>query len=437
MPLSAREAVLKLLNDTDRKALQSGNCVERLNTDFGLDYKDSALAVNIYLGCIQFRNKIDYYINSCSESSPGKIDIEVRNMLRMAVYQMLWLDRVPDHAAVNEAVKLCKKYNPRAVSFVNAVLRRISSAKSSLPAVCGDTAERFAVEYSAERWFVEYLIGRFGEKSAEKFLDESNKPAPLSLRINSIRISAEEYKQLLNNSEIPYSEHVLEDLIFTEAREVRKLPGFSEGFFFIQDPAAAMCIVIGGAKPGMRVLDACSSPGGKAFSAAINMNNTGSILACDINGSKVERVREGAKRLGLDIISCSVQDAKCYNKELDSVFDLVIADVPCSGFGVIRKKPEIKYKTRDEIAALPDIQKSMIDNLSRYVRPGGTLLYSTCTILREENEDVVEAFLSEHSEFQADNFNCCGITGVEGMYTFLPHIDGTDGFFAAKMTRVT
>ena len=147
MLLSAREAVLRLLNDTERKCLQSGYCVERLNTDFGLNNRDSALAVNIYLGCIQFRNKLDFYINACSDTSSGKIDIDVRNMLRMAVYQMLWLDRVPDHAAVDEAVKICRKYNPRAVSFVNAVLRRISSSKSKLPAVCGDAAERFSVEY--------------------------------------------------------------------------------------------------------------------------------------------------------------------------------------------------------------------------------------------------------------------------------------------------
>ena len=156
MSLSAREAVLKLLNDTERKGLQSGNCVERLNSDFGLDDKDSAFAVNIYLGCIQFKYRIDSYINACSDIAPAKIDLGVRNILRMAVYQMLWLDRVPDHAAMDEAVKICRKYNPRAVSFVNAVLRRISSSKSKLPAVCGDAAERFSVEYSAEKWFVEY-----------------------------------------------------------------------------------------------------------------------------------------------------------------------------------------------------------------------------------------------------------------------------------------
>ncbi len=436
MSLSAREAVLKLLNDTERKGLQSGGCVERLNSDFVLDDKDSAFAVNIYLGCIQFKYRIDSYINACSDIAPAKIDLGVRNILRMAVYQMLWLDRVPVHAAVDEAVKLCRKYNPRAASFTNAVLRHISSIKDRLPAFTGDASERLAVEYSTENWFAEYLIGSLGESSAEAFLAESNKPAPLSLRINTVKISSEEYKELLNLNGIPFREHTFEALVLADRRDVKEFPGFKEGFFFIQDPAAAMCTGIAGVEPGMKILDACSSPGGKSFSTAIEMNNTGSILACDISGKKTEKVRAGAERLGLDIISCSVQDARNYNEEMDSSFDIVLADVPCSGLGVLRKKPEIKYKTRDEISALPEIQKNIIDNLSRYVKPGGILLYSTCTVLREENEDVVDGFLSEHKGFTACDFDFCGISSDKGMYTFLPHIDGTDGFFAAKLKRV-
>ncbi len=436
MSLSAREAVLRLLNDSEKKSLQSGSCVERLNSDFGLDSRDSSLAVNIYLGCIQNRYKLDHYIDSYSDISPDKIDITVRNILRMAVYQLLWLDRVPDHAAVDEAVKLCRKLAPKAVSFVNAVLRRISSDKSDLPLVNGSGADRLSIEYSAGKWFSEYLIETFGEAFAEEFLKESNKHAPLSLKVNSLKISSDEYKKLLEKRAITYSESVFDGILYVDSADVKKLPGYAEGLFFIQDPAAAACAVISGAARGMKVLDACSSPGGKSFSAAIEMYNEGSILACDINEKKVSRVSEGAQRLGIGIISCSVRDAGKYYPELDSAFDIVIADVPCSGFGVLRKKPEIKYKTRDEISALPEIQKRMIDNLSRYVKPGGTLLYSTCTVMKEENEQIVERFLAEHDDFNASDFVCCGIKSSNGMYTFLPNIDGTDGFFVGKLIKV-
>lgn len=436
MPLSARQAVLQMLNAFRSGGIQSGMCVEKLNTDFGLDDKDSALAVNIFMGCIQFRYKLDWYIALFSDIPIAKIDSWVMNILRMAVYQLRFLDRIPAHAAVDEAVRLCRQHRPRAVSFVNAVLRHIASDIDRLPKPAGKGAGLLSIEYSAEKWFVEYLIDRFGYQSAEAFLAESNKVAPLSLNINRNRITVEEYKKLLDARDISYSSGVYEGILTVEPQDIKKLPGFTEGFFFVQDPAAAACAVICGALPGMNLLDACSSPGGKSFSAAVAMKNEGSILACDINGKKIARVSEGAERLGLDIISCSVHDAKAYNAEFDTAFDIVIADVPCSGFGVLRKKPEIKYKTKDEISALPGIQKDIINNLSRYVKCGGTLLYSTCTVIEEENENIVEGFLSDHDCFIADDFEFCGIRSVNGMYTFLPNINGTDGFFAAKLIKI-
>ncbi len=435
MSLSAREAVLLQLNAFRSTGQQSGFFVEKLNTEYGLDVKDSALAVNIFLGCIQYRYRLDFCIASFSDMPAERIDSCVMNILRMSAYQILFLDRIPSHAAVDEAVKLCRKYKPRACSFVNAVLRRIASVKDTPPEPSGDPAYKLSVIYSSENWFVEYLIERYGIDSAEAFLKESNKPALLSIKINTLRISPDGYKAILDERGISYHNYAFDDILFVDSRDVKELPGFADGFFFVQDPAAAACAVISGLAPEMRVLDACASPGGKAFSAAVRMKNEGSILACDINGKKIAKVAEGASRLGLDIINCSVRDARIYDAELDSAFDAVLADVPCSGFGVLRKKPEIKYKTAKEISALPEIQNSILENLSRYVKPGGTLLYSTCTVLREENEQVVERFLSAHEDFRTEDFECCGTRSDGGMYTFLPQVDGTDGFFAAKLIR--
>ena len=436
MSVSAREAALKLLNDSEGKTFQSGFAVERINTGFGLDDKDAALAVNIYLGCIQYRYRLDHYIACCSDMPPEKIDSCVRNILRMAVYQLAFLDRIPAHAAVDEAVKLCRKQRPRASSFVNAVLRHFSAERDHLPPVGGTAAERLSTEYSTEKWFAEYLIENHGEAFAEAFLKSSNEEAPLSLRVNTLKTTVEEYKELLDKSGIGYKESAFEGILLIASGGVKELPGYDEGLFYIQDPAAAACAAIARIEPGQRVFDACASPGGKSFSASMAMGNEGSILSCDINEKKTAKISEGAKRLGADIISCAAADAKKYDPSLDSAFDTVLADVPCSGFGVLRKKPEIKYKPYEEIASLPEIQRSIIDNLSRYVKPGGVLLYSTCTVLREENEAVVESFLREHEDFKAADFCCCGISSKNGMYTFWPNTDGTDGFFAAKLYRI-
>ena len=435
MSVSAREAVLLQLNAFRSAGQQSGFFVDKLNKEFGLDDKDASLAVNIFLGCVQFRYRLDFCIAFFSDIPAEKIDSCVMNILRMGAYQLLYLDRIPSHAAVDEAVKLCRKYRPKACPFVNAVLRRISSVKDNPPEPSGDSATKLSVFYSAEKWFVEYLIERFGSDSAEAFLQESNKPALLSIKINTLRISWDDYKAYLDERSIPYRYFAFDDILLVDSCSVKDLPGYADGFFFVQDPAAAACAAISGIVPGMRILDACASPGGKSFSAAVRMKNEGSILACDINSKKAAKVAEGASRLGLDIISCSVRDARIYDPELDSAFDAVFADVPCSGFGVLRKKPEIKYKRADEISGLPGIQQSILANLCRYVRPGGTLLYSTCTVLREENELIVERFLSEHDDFRAADFELRGIRSADGMYTFLPQADGTDGFFAAKLIR--
>ena len=231
------------------------------------------------------------------------------------------------------------------------------------------------------------------------------------------------------------ADSALQGCLYINGGSVAELPGYDDGLFYVQDKAARLAAAIAAPKPGMRVLDCCAAPGGKSFAAAILMENRGEILSRDIHEKKLGLIRSGAQRLGIDIISTAAGDARESDAQLVGKFDVVICDVPCSGMGVIRKKPEIRQKSPAELEGLPKIQREIINNAATFVKPGGALLYSTCTIFPEENEDIVRAFLAENDEFHAEDFSLCGIESRGGMYTFFPQIDASDGFFAAKLRR--
>ena len=375
----------------------------------------------------------DFYIDAFCHS---KLEPPVRDILRLGVYQLLFLDRIPARAAVSETVELCRTRGyARAAGLVNAVLRRIADAES-LPEIPGEgTAAYLAVRYSHPEWLCGYLIKEKGYSFAEAFLKKNNEPPKLFIQVNTLKVSTADYLRALQRAEIPFEAVEPEGCIALEGGLATELPGFDEGLFYVQDRAARLAVEFAAPEKGMRVLDACSCPGGKSFAAAIRMENRGGILSCDIHEKKLRVLQGGAERLGIEIIETRPMDARAFDPTMEDAFDLVIADVPCSGLGVIAKKPEIRSKDPAELAGLPIIQSAILENLSRYVKPGGTLLYSTCTILKEENEAVVLRFLQEHTDYRAEAFRCCGIESDCGVYTFWPHIDGTDGFFAARLKR--
>ena len=357
----------------------------------------------------------------------------------MGVYQLLMLDKIPARAAVNESVALCKASGcGRASGLVNAVLRKISSVGAdALPDIPGKgTAKYLSIKYSHPVWLVQRIIAQKGYAFAEDFLAANNRLSGLDLQINTLKVEKADYIRALYRSCLDcFVPDFPENCVILKGGSVSTLPGFEEGLFYIQDRAARMAVQILALGPGMKVLDACAAPGGKSFAAAITMKNTGSILSCDIHEKKLSLIQTGAERLGIDVISTRAADARRPAPDLVSAFDAVIADVPCSGLGVIRKKPEIREKNETEISQLPQIQRDIIENLSCCVKPGGVLLYSTCTILREENEAVVNAFLDRHGDFEPEDFPVGGRRSEKGMYTFWPNVDGTDGFFAAKLRR--
>ena len=433
-PVNARQAALETLTRCRRDGAWSGASIDGGIKKYALDRRDAALASRLCLGVLQNEGLCDYYIGCFCRT---KLEPQVRDILRLGVYQLLFLDRVPARAAVSETVQLCRENRcERAAGLVNAVLRRIAEGKDRLPAIPGaGTAQYLSIRYSHPLWLCEYVAEKKGYAFAEAFLKANNEPARLCLQVNTLKVRTADYLRALSRMEIPFVEREPAGCVELEGGLASALPGYEDGLFYVQDRAARLAAEIAGAEPGMHVLDACSCPGGKSFASAVRMENRGQILSCDIHEKKLRVLESGAERLGIGIIGTRAMDARVFDPALENGFDLVIADVPCSGLGVIAKKPEIRAKDRESLRGLPEIQYAILENLSRYVKPGGTLLYATCTILREENEDVALRFLRGHGEYRAEDFALCGIQSADGMYTFWPNIDGTDGFFAAKFRR--
>ena len=364
----SRKAALDSLNRCFKDGAWSSQLINSQAKKYQLDDRDLALASNIILGVLQNYMLLDFWINHyCS-----KLDLTVRNILRMGVYQIRFSDRIPDRAAVNECVELCKHSGYKSASgLVNAVLRKISAEKVEYP-------QNLYQRYSHPKWFVDRMIEIHGRAFTEELLAADNKEAIICKR-----------------------------------------KAFSDELY-VQDEAAHAAVQMLGLRPGMRVLDCCAAPGGKSFTAAVQMKNRGEIISCDIHEKKLNLIEQSAKKLGIQIIQPLCADASEFRPEFENSFDAVIADVPCSGFGVIRKKPEIRFKSAEDIAGLPVIQKKILNNVSRYLKNDGKLLYSTCTIFKEENEEVAESL---------EGFE------IIDQHTFYPNIDGTDGFYAAVLQR--
>ncbi len=403
----------------------------------GLSERDAALATVITNGVLQNMLYIDYYISRFSSIKINKISPGILDVLRISVYQILFLDRVPDSAVVNDAVSRAKRSNTRAAGFVNAILRKISVSKRSLPEISGDRESVLSVKYSHPRWLIHMLSDIYGVTETEKIIACNNEPAPICARVNLLKTTQEELCDILHNEGISVTPgNIKNSLILRDTGNIENLKSFRDGLFYIQDTASQIAASIVDARPGMRVLDACAAPGGKSFLLASDMENAGEIISCDIYEHKLRLIESGAERLGIKNIRTRLCDASVFNDAFKGLFDAVLADVPCSGLGIIRKKPDIRYKDEDSIKELPSIQSCILQNVSSYVKPGGKLVYSTCTILPKENSEVVKNFLSKNDAFEAEAFkvNVPHIKNEFGI-TLLPHISGTDGFYMCSLRR--
>jgi 16S rRNA (cytosine967-C5)-methyltransferase len=420
--VTAREAAHSALGEYRRRAGADPRELLRGATK-NLDSRDAALAARITLGVLRNMALLDYYIASASSLKMNKIEPLALDILRVAVYQLAFLDKVPPSAAVNEAVSIARRRIPRASGFVNAVLRALTSG--ALPEVAAATeAERLAVLYSHPLWLVKKLISTLGEAETALLLAADNAEPPVYARVNTLKIASAELLSLLHGAGIDAEESVIADTLeLRGAGEIAELDAFKRGLFFVQDPSSTRAALAAGVKPGDTVIDACAAPGGKSFALAIALENRGRIISCDTPG-RVHLIADGAARLGLTNIECAAADAAVFTARFAGLADAVIVDAPCSGFGVMRKKPEIRFKTEEEIAGLPELQLGILSNCASYVKPGGALVYSTCTVLKIENADVVAAFLAQNHDF-----------APESQAMIWAHRDGGDSFFIAVMRR--
>lgn len=433
MEMTAREAALLALERCRRGGAWSDAVLDGIIQNAGLDRRDAALASRLCYGVQQNMMLCDFYIDAYASVRTTRMEPKLLDILRISVYTMLFLDRVPDRAAVNEAVELTKRAGlARASGLVNAVLRRVSENRDRLPVIPGEgTAAYLSVRYSHPKWLVDAYMSRLGYVETEKLLEMNNSVPPITAQVNTLRTSCDALLQ--DGAELhPW----LPDCVILPDGGQGLAP-VQNGLAYVQDPAAKLSVLAAAPQAGMSVLDACAAPGGKSFAAGMLMQNTGSILSCDLHEKKLSRIRSGAERLGLSIIDTKAMDARIASQQLQKQFDVVLADVPCSGLGVIRKKPDIRYKSGTELNGLPEIQLSILRGLAGCVKPGGVLLYSTCTILEAENEAVCKQFIAENGAFSAEAFTLPGPVGTveDGMLTLWPHIHGTDGFFLCKMRR--
>lgn len=435
----ARLSALTALEKCRRANAWSDAVLGSVMDSGGLEGRDRALCTAMCYGVMQNMLLLDSAIGRFSSVKVNKLEPKVLDILRLGAYQILFMDRIPDSAAVNESVKISKKLGyARASGLINALLRKIGSNKAACLDPKGKTdAETLSLKYSHPKGLTEYFVAQLGRENAEKLLESHNAPVPITLQVNTLKTDAAALLDELRSVGIDARMHAfLPDCIVMDSGNVSALQSFKLGHFYVQDAAARLSVMAAAPKAGDRILDVCSAPGGKSFAAAILSGGQASITSCDIHENKLSRIRESAGRLGLDCINTQAADARANRAQWNEEFDLVIADVPCSGLGVIRKKPDIRYKDMAAFDALPGIGLDILKNVSRYVKPGGVLLYSTCTLRREENENVVAAFLEGNSDYSLEGFSLPGLGEVpEGMQTLWPHVHDTDGFFFAKLRR--
>ena len=432
-PMSAREACLNsLVNfETDKKYsnIELSESVGR----YDFNDLDRSFFTKLFYGVIEKKLTIDYYINCLSEKMNK--DIRVLNILRMGLYQILYMDKVPDNAACNESVKLAKKLkNKQAAGYINAILRNFLRKREELARKLYNLND-LEIKYSCSSDIIKIWEDSYGGETCEKILETFNNIKYLTITVNSLKTDRDEYFNRLLSQNIVLNTYRTETspygIIIMGDIPVKNLHGFDEGLFFVQDEASQICALETGAKPGDLIIDCCAAPGGKSFFMAQMMQNNGRIICFDLHKNKLDLINNSAKRLGIDIIETYRHDsAESYvgrgDPDAPQIYaDVVLCDVPCSGLGVINKKPEIKYKTFDEISELPKLQFNILSACSGYVKPGGTLVYSTCTLNKNENEEVIDKFLSENKNFECVN-----------MKTFFPFERKIDGFFLAKMKKI-
>ncbi len=421
---NARKVAVYALIAVDRDGSYSNIAVDNAIKKSSLEGADSALCSALVYGVLDRRNAIDYIIEKNSSKPVKKLSLYVLEVLRISVLQLVFMDKIPPFAAINEAVQLVKKSKDRYASgFVNAVLRSVQRTEVKLPE--GDDIKSLSVTLSCDEGIVERVVADYGVDTARQILASPINALPIFLRVNPLKCSANELVLSLREDGVTAS--IIDGMPNTLSVRgaIEKTKSYKNGWFHVQDMSCQLACEALKAETQMKVLDVCAAPGGKSFTLAGIMNDSGKIVSRDIHPHRVKLIEQGAKRLAMQCIEAKVGDATKFDNSL-GLFDRVLCDVPCSGVGVIGRKPDIRYKSADEFDALAELQYSILETSSKYVKKGGAIVYSTCTVLKAENEAVFALFLKNHPEFEPMPFEDGAF-----MRTILPN-GQSDGFFFAR-----
>lgn len=435
---SARETALRALISFRREGAWPDLYLKKACAD--MRSEEAALTATITYGVLQNRAYLDFLLGSFSARPLEKITPQVLDALRLGAYQLVFLTRIPHSAAVNETVELVKKHaNAGAAGYANGVLRALQRNLDSLPEVPqNNDLDYLSIRYSHPKWFVGKMNKRLGFEGCEALLLANNTPVPVTARVNTLKTSRDALLEQFSKEGIAAEAHPYLPcaIVFDTMKGVLQSDSLRQGLFYIQDIASQLCVEALRPQPGDTVFDLCAAPGGKSMLAAQYMEDQGRLLSMDLHPHKSDLIAQNARTYGITCLQTIPSDASKLREPLVGQADAIICDVPCSGMGVIRKKPDVRYKDGDHIKVLPPLQLSILENAGRYLKPGGQLVYSTCTVLKEENESVVQQFLAAHPDFTLEPFELPGIGRVEeGMLTLWPHIHGTDGFFMAKIRK--
>lgn len=440
-----REIALKVLYNIEQKEAYSNLAfdeeIKRARKNIPeITRKDIGFISEIVYGTITWKLTIDEIIKKYSYLKLKKISPWILNILRMSIYQIIFLDKVPKSASVNEGVNLAKRYGHKASSnFVNAILRKVEKKDYEEFFAIKDDKERISKTTSMPEWIVQKLLEEYGKEKTQEICQNSNLKPKLHIRVNELKIEKIKLIEELKQEGINVKQGLLEQFLILEGmKNLETKKSFQEGKFTIQDEMAGFIPIILNPKPDEIVLDACSSPGGKTTFMAELMGNRGEIIAWDIHQHRVKLVEEVANRLGITMIKAEVKDATLYEKKYQEKFDKILLDVPCLGLGVLKRKPDIKWKRKEEeIETIRKTQNQILENCSNYLKTEGELVYSTCSILKEENEEVIERFLAKHNEFEVISLENTKIDKIveKGRFIQIYQNEETDGFFIAKLRK--
>lgn len=436
---NVRDAALTILISIDEKQAYSNLLLHQTIKKYNIAEHDRALLTELTYGTLQHKMTLDYYL---APFLKGKIESWVRWLLRLSLYQMHYLTKIPAHAAVNEAVEIAKRRGHKGIaSLVNGVLRSIIRQGVRSVDEIKDDVERLAIATSHPQWLVERFVQNYGYEIAKEMLEANNMPPAQTVRVNNVKCSVEQALEALQAEGVQaIRSEFINECLYIQSGQAARTKAFKEGMITIQDESSMLPVLALNPQPGMNVLDMCAAPGGKTTHIAEKMNNKGSVLALDLHPNKLNLIEQNIERLGISIVQTAPLDARKAANTIKGQFDAILVDAPCSGLGVIRRKPDIKYtKQAEDFANLQKIQLEILANAVKLLKAGGKLVFSTCTVDKEENEGTVQAFLKEHPEMEWATLENMPkpLENLQqnGMLQVFPQHLGSDGFFVASFVK--